>query len=111
MGNTSGRIGGREYFHCPPNYGRVVRLSDIHAVRNPRVGTSLCVLVVTVKPTRLANTVEPRYNEGPRDFQNMFAITRFRCIEVLFHTFYYYWDEECLSLNQSRTSLYYVESS
>ena len=47
VGNTSGRIGGKEYFHCPPNYGRVVRLSDIHAVRNPRVGISLCVLVVS----------------------------------------------------------------
>ena len=34
-------------------------------------------------------TVEPRYNEVPRDWQNMFAITRFRCIEVLFH--WYIW--------------------
>ena len=25
-------------------------------------------------------TVEPRYNEAPRDWQNMFAITRFRYI-------------------------------
>ena len=66
MGNTSGRIGGKEYFHCPPHYGRVVKLSDIHAVRNPRVGISLCVLVVTVGQTRLANTVEPRYNKGQR---------------------------------------------
>ena len=31
--------------------------------------------------------VDPRYNEVPRDWQNLFAITRFRCIEVLFHTF------------------------
>ena len=31
--------------------------------------------------------IEPRYNEGPRDWQNMFAITRFRHIEVLFHIF------------------------
>ena len=30
----------------------------------------------------------------------MFAITRFRCIEVLFHIFYYYWGQEL------RTSLY-----
>ena len=34
-------------------------------------------------------TVEPRYNEVPRDWQNVFAITRFRYIEVLFHIFYY----------------------
>ena len=36
-------------------------------------------------------TVESRYNEGPRDWQIFFAITRFRSIEVLFHIFYYYW--------------------
>ena len=33
------------------------------------------------------DTVEPRYNEGSWDWQNMFAITRFRYIEFLFHTF------------------------
>ncbi len=51
-------------------------------------------------------TVEPRYNEGPRDWQNVFAITRFRYIEVLSHTFYYYWDEECRSLYRG---LRYIE--
>ena len=35
-------------------------------------------------------TVEPRYNEGPRDWHNLFAVTRFRYIEILFHVFYYY---------------------
>ena len=35
------------------------------------------------------STVEPRYNEGPRDRQPFFAITRFRYIEVLFHIFNY----------------------
>ena len=30
----------------------------------------------------------------PRDWQNVFAITRFRYIKVLFHMFYYYWGEE-----------------
>ena len=39
----------------------------------------------------LAYTVAPRYNEGRRDWQNLFAITRFRYIEALFHIFYYYW--------------------
>ena len=29
------------------------------------------------------NKVKPRLNEGPRNWQNMFAITRFRYIEVL----------------------------
>ena len=33
--------------------------------------------------------VEPQYNEGPGDGQNLFAITRFRYIEVDFHIFYY----------------------
>ena len=36
--------------------------------------------------------VELRYNEEPKDRQNMFAWTRFRYIEVLLiHIFYYYW--------------------
>ena len=43
------------------------------------------------------NTVEPQYNKGPRDWQNLFAITRFRYIQVLFHIFCYYWcKENCL---------------
>lgn len=43
VGNTSGRLGGKEYFHCPPSYGKVVKLSDIHAVMNPRVSISVCI--------------------------------------------------------------------
>ena len=46
-----------------------------------------------------------RYNEGPRDCQNLFAITRFRFIEVLFHIFYYYWGKK-ISFVTPRTSLY-----
>ena len=40
--------------------------------------------------------MEPRYNEGPRDWQNtcMFPIMRFRYIKVLFHTFFYYWGQK-----------------
>ena len=44
------------------------------------------------------STVEPRYSEGPRDWQNMFVITRFRYIEVIFRIFYYYWGRENRSL-------------
>lgn len=33
-------------------------------------------------------------NEGPSDWQNMFTLTRFRCIEVLLYTFYYCWGKE-----------------
>ena len=52
------------------------------------------------------NTVEPRCNEVPRDWQNVFAITRFRYIEVLFHIFYYYWGKENRSLYRG---LRYIE--
>ena len=46
----------------------------------------------------MRGTVEPRNNEGPRDWQSMIAITRFRYIQVLFHIFYYYWGKENRSL-------------
>ena len=42
--------------------------------------------------------MDPVHNEGPRDWKNMFAMMRFRCIEVLLHTFYYCWGDECRSL-------------
>ena len=45
-------------------------------------------------------TVEPRYNERLRDWQNLFAITRFRFIVFLFHIFYYYWGKENRSLHR-----------
>ena len=34
------------------------------------------------------NTVEPPHNEGPRDWQSLFAIARFHYIEVLFIYFF-----------------------
>ena len=43
-------------------------------------------------------TVDSGYNEGPRDWQNLCAMTRFCCIEVLSHMFYYYWGRENRSL-------------
>ena len=47
----------------------------------------------------LPTTVEPRYNEGSKeDWQNLFAITRFRYIEVLCHIFYYHGGKENRSL-------------
>ena len=49
--------------------------------------------------------VEPGYSEGPRDWPNLFAITSFRYIKVLFHVFYYYWDEKNRS---SYRGLYYM---
>ena len=55
-----------------------------------------------------SNMVEPQYNEGPRDLQKVFVITRFHYIEVLFHIFYYRWGKEKCSLYQAlyRDSLY-----
>ena len=43
----------------------------------------------TRKETRgqRVHTVKARYKEGSRDWQNLFAIKRFRYIEVLFHIF------------------------
>ena len=38
--------------------------------------------------------------EGPRDWQNSLAITRFRYIDVLFHIFYCYWGKENCSLSE-----------
>ena len=52
------------------------------------------------------HTVEARYNEEPRDWQNMFVITRFRYMEVIFHIFYYYWGNENRSLYRG---LRYIE--
>ena len=54
------------------------------------------------------NSVVPRYNEGLRDWQNLFAITRFRYIQVSLYrgSFYYYWGEENRSLYRG---LRYIE--
>ena len=50
-----------------------------------------------------SRTVKPWYNEGLRDWQNLFAVSRLRYIEVLFHIFYYYWGQEnCSSYRQLR---------
>ena len=47
-------------------------------------------LIWSIKYGLAESTVEPRYNEGPRNWQNMLGITRYRYIEVLFHIFYHY---------------------
>ena len=47
-----------------------------------------------LKNFKLLGTAEPQYSEGPRGWQNLFAIPSFFCIEVLFHIFYYYWGKE-----------------
>ena len=46
-------------------------------------------------------TVEPRFNEGPRDWQNVFAVSRF-----FFHRSCYYWAKENRSLHRG---LRYIE--
>ena len=45
------------------------------------------------------STVEPRNN--PRDWQNLFTITRFRYIDVLFHIFYYYWGKKLVCFTEN----------
>ena len=40
----------------------------------------------------------PRKNVGARDWQNMFAITRFCYIKALIHILHCYWDKEYRSL-------------
>ena len=51
-------------------------------------------------------TVEPRYNKGSRNWENLFAIKRFRYMEILFHMFYCYWGKENRSLYRG---LRYIE--
>jgi len=43
---------------------------------------------------RIIGTVELRYSEVPRDWENAFVIMGVRYIGVLFHTFYYNWAEK-----------------
>ena len=56
--------------------------------------------ILSVK--RITNTVEPPYNEGPRDWQNAFPLGKFRYIEVLFHIFHHYWGKENRTLYPGR---------
>ena len=53
-----------------------------------------------IKKSFWMSTVEPRFNDGPRDWPNKFTKTRFHYIEVLFHTFYYNWGRTYSSLYQ-----------
>ena len=48
------------------------------------------LLPLSMTATLATSTLEPLYNEGPRDWSDMFAVTRFRYIELLFQIFYYY---------------------
>ena len=51
---------------------------------------SAFILKVLQNSIAIPSTVELRYNEGSRDWQNWFAITRFRYIEYFFHMFYFF---------------------
>ena len=69
----------------------------IHELRNPEffswseiVRKNHCLksfrlkeFVVVLKALK-RNNVEPTYNEGPRDWQNLFAVSRFRYIRFFF---------------------------
>ena len=60
------------------------------------------ILLNLIVKNALSFTVEPRCNEGPRDWQNFFA-NEVRYIEVLCHTFYYYCGKENRSLYRAFT--------
>ena len=64
---------------------------------------TVCLVMSLIFKT---NTVETRYNDLARDWQHLFAMKRFRYIEVLFHIFYYYWGEGNRSLYRG---LRYIE--
>ena len=68
--------------------GKSKRKSD-HKSWNCRLNFFLCFHMT------FSSTVEPRLNEAQGTGQNVFAIPRFRYIEVFFHVFYYCWGEEC----------------
>ena len=50
------------------------------------------------------DAVEPRYNEGPSDWQNTYAKTKFHYIQVLFF-FFYNWNKENCSLFREPCSI------
>ena len=60
-----------------------------------------------IDPKGIAYTVEPRYNEGPRYWENLFAITRFGYLVAIFHIIYYFWGKENRSLYRR---LRYIEA-
>ena len=55
----------------------------------------------------LCSFAQPRVSDELSDWQNVFAIPRFRFFEVLFHISYYYWAKESLSLYRG---LRYIEA-
>ena len=62
---------------------------------------------INTKDNKLrADTLEPPYNEGPRDWQNMFVIMRIRYIRVLFHIIILLLLEKRISFVIPQTSLY-----
>ena len=76
------------------------------ARRMPRSSRLVPTPVRDIKTVSSISTVGPRHNEEPRDCQNLFARTRFRYIEVLFHLFCCYWGKENRS---SYGGLCYIE--
>jgi len=50
--------------------------------------------ILTSQLLNKPHIVEPQYDKGPGNWQNMFAITRFCYIGSLLHIFYHYWAKE-----------------
>ena len=79
------------YFRCITNNGTS---SEIFYLRN-----TVCIVQWNLDS-----------NVGPRDLENLFAMPRFRYIEVLFHIFYYHWGKENRSSYRGHRSIEFVIS-
>ena len=52
----------------------------------------------------------PRYNEGPKDWQNVYVTTKFLYIRVFFFFFYYWGKENCSLFREPRSrEVHYIE--
>ena len=63
------------------------RLSAQHAVQTASVLQATNHFTLSTELSTSPGTVESRFNEVPGDQGNWFVLSRFRSIEVLFHTF------------------------
>ena len=67
-------------FACPDSFSSASMISFVTQNKGIRAALQALPLDPRLIISQISNTVpEPRKNEGPRDWQNMFAITRFLC--------------------------------
>ena len=84
----TGRLEKEEY----QGFVHIVGLSDVHLRFSPRYmscnNNNYTDMITELHISLPLQFVEPHHNEEPEDWQNIFTITRFHCIKVLFHIFY-----------------------